>query len=82
MLVSRLYAISGGWFKILATSVCACRRLQFDSMMFRTRTVKGLYRRLKISLSSAAVTRLGCNICCWGITLTKSRAFFLIMLLG
>ena len=69
--VSRLYAISGGWLKILATSVCACRRLQFFRMMFCTRNVEGWYRRLKISLSSAAVTQLGCNMCCRGISLTK-----------
>ena len=34
ILVSRLYAISGGWLKILATSVHACRRLQFDWMIY------------------------------------------------
>ena len=31
---------------------------------------------IRISLSSAAITRLGCNICYRGISLTKSRAFF------
>ena len=36
-------------------------------------------RRRKSSLSSAALIQLGCNI--WGISLTKSMAFF-IMLLG
>ena len=41
MLVSRLYAISGGRLKILATSVRACRRLQFDRMILRTRIVEG-----------------------------------------
>ena len=33
ILASRLYAISGGRLKILATSVRACRRLQFDRMI-------------------------------------------------
>ena len=41
MLVSRLYAISGGRLKILATSVRACRRLQFDRMILRTRIIEG-----------------------------------------
>ena len=34
---------------------------------------------LKMSLSSAAVTRLGCNICCRRISLTKSRALFIML---
>ena len=41
ILVSRLYAISGGWLKILATSVRACKRLQFDKMILRARIVEG-----------------------------------------
>ena len=44
MLVSRLYAFNGGQLKILATSVRACRRLQFDRMILmilRTRIVEG-----------------------------------------
>ena len=41
MLVSRLYAISGGRLKILATSVRTCWRLQFERMIFRTRIVEG-----------------------------------------
>ena len=41
ILVSRLYAISGGRLKILATSVRACRRLQFDRKILRTRIVEG-----------------------------------------
>ena len=40
ILVSRLYAISGGRLEILATSVRACRRLQFDRMILRTRIVE------------------------------------------
>ena len=79
--LSFLYAISGGWLKISATSVGAFRKLQFFRMILRTRIVEGWYRRLKISFSSAAVIRLGCNICCRGISLTKSIAIF-IKLLG
>ena len=45
-------------------------------MRFRTRIVEGWYRRVEIILSSAAVTQLGFNICCRGISLTKSVAFF------
>ena len=40
--------------------------------------VEGWYRRLEISLSSAVVTQLGCNICCPRISF---KAFF-SMLLG
>ena len=36
MLVSRLYAISGGWLKINADSARDCKRLQFDWMILRT----------------------------------------------
>ena len=75
--VSRLYATSGGWLMILSTAVCACRRLKFFRMMFHTQNVEGCYRRLKINQSSVAVTQLGCNICCRGISLTNSRAFLL-----
>ena len=73
MFVSRLYVI-GRWLKILAASVRACRRLQFFRMMHHTRIVEVWYR-FKISLSPAAVTRLGCNIFGRGIGLTKSREF-------
>ena len=41
ILVSCLYAISGGQLKILATSVRACRRLQFDRRILCTEIVKG-----------------------------------------
>ena len=60
--VSHVYAISGGWLKM--------------QKMFRTRNVERWYRTLRISLTSTAVTQLGCNICCRGISLTKCRAFF------
>ena len=43
ILVSCLYAISGGRLKILATSVHACRRLQFYGMILRGG--KGAYDR-------------------------------------
>ena len=74
------YAIGGGWLKSVATSIHVCRRIQFFRMILHTRIAKGLYRRLEISLSSAAVTRLGCNICCQGISLTKSRDFLIMLL--
>ena len=41
MLVSRLYAIIDGWSKIWATSVRACRRLQLDRKILRTRWMEG-----------------------------------------
>ena len=62
MFVLHFYVISGGWLKILATSVCACKRLQFFRMILHIQIVEGWYRRLNISLFSAAVTKLGANI--------------------
>ena len=57
---------------------CMClQKTQFFRMMFHTQNVEGCYRRLKINQSSVAVTQLGCNICCRGISLTNSRAFLL-----
>ena len=43
--MSHLYAISGGGLKILAISVRACRRLQFDRMILRTQIVKETHDR-------------------------------------
>ena len=63
------------WLKIFATSALAFSD-SFFRMILYTHIVEGWYRRLKISLSSASVTRIDCNIC-----LTKSRVLF-IMFLG
>ena len=77
-LVSRLYAISGGRLKILATSIRTCRRLQFDRMILRTQVVEQWKRRLMIGLYSAAVLLLGCSVFCRGMGLTWSRAFLTV----
>ena len=41
MLVSRLYVVSDSRLKILAISMHACRRLQFNRMILHTRIVEG-----------------------------------------
>ena len=59
MLVSRLYATSGGWLKIAANLPRDCKRLQFDWMILRTRLVDGWYNRLITGLFSVAIFVVG-----------------------
>ena len=58
MFESFLYAISGGWLKISATSVGAFRKLQFFRMILRTRIVEGWYRRISLTKSIAIFIKL------------------------
>ena len=73
MLVSRLYAMSGGWLKIAANSARDCKRLQLDWMILRTRLMDRWYNKLMIGLFWVAVLSLGCRVCCRGMALTFWR---------
>ena len=63
MLVSRLYAISGGWLKIADNSARDCRRLQLDWMILRTRVVDGWYNKLMTGPFSVNALSLSCRVC-------------------